>query len=787
MKKLLLTVLFPIISFSQNFDEVIIAGANNWIQPKIIDLDNDGLDDLVSVSRDGNVVWWKKDNTFSFTKTIIDETSKSWNQFNVFDIDGDLDLDILVSEQNSVEIYYNDGNQNFTATYINANSLSSNIIAGDFDGDGYYDFITTSRGQNGPVKLWKNFMNIGFPNFNQVTIANVQISSGDILSNDIDNDGDLDLIMSVSSGFWTGNHVLCYLNDGSGNFTEHVINYTLSNEHIQILDYDNDGDKDFAVKQGNCCTVLFINDGSLGFTDTQLTNDADLKSIHIVDFDNDGNNDISVVFSSSNSNDFFGFYINDGSGNFTLNTLENLNEGERINSLDYNNDGLIDFVVTSSAFDDPRIYENQGGGSFNTFALDDSFVSPTSFHSSDIDNDGLIDLVSTSSDEHELVLWHNAGTFNFTKIVLDNTESLIKYAHIDDINGDGQNDILVATYGFNLGEILLYTNDGNLNFTKSVFLSVTNVKRAFTTDINNDGNTDIIITRPASGNGQMYYYLGDGIGNYQSSLFINTIGDNKLCIDYLDVNNDGFGDLITDGAFYYQNDGNLNFTEIPLLGEGAFFDMDGDNDLDFLSSRYDFSISMNIIAWHENDGSGSFTEHQIQTGTTNSGDKFTIQDFDGDGDIDFVSCPTNDFNSQKLSYWINDGNQTFIREEINPYYLTSTHLISNDFDGDGDIDVLSSNTKFPFTLWKNTSDVALSISETPANLSLLLYPNPTTNYINIKTNDAILKAELYNIQGQKVNASFSNNKVDIQNISNGIYFLKLKTDKGTITKKIIKE
>ena len=100
----------------------------------------------------------------------------------------------------------------------------------------------------------------------------------------------------------------------------------------------------------------------------------------------------------------------------------------------------------------------------------------------------------------------------------------------------------------------------------------------------------------------------------------------------------------------------------------------------------------------------------IQTGTTNSGDKFTIQDFDGDGDIDFVSCPTNDFNSQKLSYWINDGNQTFIREEINPYYLTSTHLISNDFDGDGDIDVLSSNTKFPFTLWKNTSDVALSIS-----------------------------------------------------------------------------
>jgi len=735
-------------SFSQNFEETIIADANNWVQPKNIDLDNDGLDDLVSVSRDGNVVWWKKDNTSNFTKIIIDETTKSWNQLDVFDIDGDLDLDILISEQGSIEIYYNDGNQNFSPTYINANFLSSNITAGDFDGDGLTDFISTSRASNGAVKYWNNFMNIFF---DDTTIANVPIGNGDILADDIDNDGDLDLLMSVVSGFWTGNHVIAYLNDGNANFTELTINYTLPNEHIQILDYDNDGDKDFAV---------------------------------IVDFDNDGDNDISVVFSSSNSNDFFCFYINDGSENFTLNTLENLEEGERINSLDYNTDGLTDFIVTSSAFDDPRIYENQGGGSFNVSILDDSFVSPTSFHSSDIDNDGLIDIVSTSNDEHELVLWHNTGAFNFTKIVIDNTEPLINYAHIDDIDGDGHKDILVTTVAFNQGQILLYINDGAMNFTKSVFFNETNRFRVFSEDVDDDGDLDIVYS-VFGGNGKIRYYRNDGSGNYQSVSVISSI-DNTLCVGYLDVNNDGHKDFITDDAVYLQNDGALNFTEVTLPVAGEFFDIDGDGDLDILSSRY---TSMNIIAWHENDGSGNFTEHQIQTGTTNSGDKFTIQDFDGDGDVDFVSCPTNDFNSQKLSYWVNDGNESFTREEINPNYLTSTHLISNDFDGDGDIDVLSSNTKFPFTLWKNTSDVPLSINQYEnSRFNVNIFPNPTTDYINIQSNQGIHIVEAYSLQGQLIASHKNQNSIDVKDLSNGIYFLKIRDDLNRVqTIKFIKE
>lgn len=86
----------------------------------------------------------------------------------------------------------------------------------------------------------------------------------------------------------------------------------------------------------------------------------------------------------------------------------------------------------------------------------------------------------------------------------------------------------------------------------------------------------------------------------------------------------------------------------------------------------------------------------------------------------------------------------------------------------------------------NNNCSTLSI-ESFQNNQVQIYPNPTTDFINIKTNDPITKVELYSLQGQKVNASFSNNTVDVQDIASGVYFLKIKTTKGELVKKIIKE
>ena len=54
-----------------------------------------------------------------------------------------------------------------------------------------------------------------------------------------------------------------------------------------------------------------------------------------------------------------------------------------------------------------------------------------------------------------------------------------------------------------------------------------------------------------------------------------------------------------------------------------------------------------------------------------------------------------------------------------------------------------------------------------------IYPNPTNDYLIIESEFEITGMEIYTLQGQKV-ASYSNqNKIDIINLSNGVYFLKV--------------
>ena len=73
---------------------------------------------------------------------------------------------------------------------------------------------------------------------------------------------------------------------------------------------------------------------------------------------------------------------------------------------------------------------------------------------------------------------------------------------------------------------------------------------------------------------------------------------------------------------------------------------------------------------------------------------------------------------------------------------------------------------------------------------ITLSPNPTTNTFTITTNTKIKEIKITNIIGSQslaiINITPNNTAtIDITNLSNGIYFIKIKTDKGTINKKIM--
>ncbi|WP_293871928.1 T9SS type A sorting domain-containing protein [Flavobacterium sp.] len=74
--------------------------------------------------------------------------------------------------------------------------------------------------------------------------------------------------------------------------------------------------------------------------------------------------------------------------------------------------------------------------------------------------------------------------------------------------------------------------------------------------------------------------------------------------------------------------------------------------------------------------------------------------------------------------------------------------------------------------------------------SVKVYPNPAHTTINISCNSTIQSVALYDIQGRLLETDLANNNevsFDISGKSNGVYFIKITSDKGSKVEKIVKE
>lgn len=89
-------------------------------------------------------------------------------------------------------------------------------------------------------------------------------------------------------------------------------------------------------------------------------------------------------------------------------------------------------------------------------------------------------------------------------------------------------------------------------------------------------------------------------------------------------------------------------------------------------------------------------------------------------------------------------------------------------------------------IFSTSYDAVLGIESQVANLEteFSIYPNPSSSYVNIESEIEIKKVELINIQGQKI-IQTSQSQLDLTDIPNGIYFLKVNDVHGPF--KIIKK
>lgn len=224
------------------------------------DYDQDGYVDLYVTNSEGrkNNFLYKNDQKGSFIKittgAIVADTNYS-RCANWVDIDNDGDLDLFVTNENkqNENLYRNDGAGNFTkltdGPLLNDAGNTTSASWADIDNDGDLDvFLTNDGGYN---SLFKNNGKFNFTKITTDIVATTPAHSFSSAWSDIDNDGDVDLI--VTNSFHGKNRLVNYLyiNDGKGNFTRNatdiVATDTAWSYGCAFGDYDEDGFEDLAI------------------------------------------------------------------------------------------------------------------------------------------------------------------------------------------------------------------------------------------------------------------------------------------------------------------------------------------------------------------------------------------------------------------------------------------------------------------------------------------------------------------------------------------------------------
>ena len=193
--------------------------------------------------------------------------------------------------------------------------------------------------------------------------------------------------------------------------------------------------------------------------------------------------------------------------------------------------------------------------------------------------------------------------------------------------------------------------------------------------------------------------------------------------NFVDINNDGNLDLWAchdvAQSHAYRNDGagNLVFdiSLMPTLAVGGNYqsqwsDLDNDGDIDMYLAKCRGGAAVGdpqrINLFYKNNGDGTFTESGAAAGINDGSQSWSsaIEDYDNDGDMDILLSNISDTN--KL--YRNNGDGTFTDvyalSGINPQ-VGSWELQAADFNNDGRIDFMWQNSK---ELYLNNGDLTFT-------------------------------------------------------------------------------
>ncbi len=446
-------------------------------------------------------------------------------------------------------------------------------VAGDFDNDGDQDLFVVG----GSAGVDRFYINDGTGNFVEngaaAGVARTHQGTG-AAAGDYDNDGDLDLYVTSLGSPSTrqpGWNVL-YRNNGDGTFTDvsaaagvSIIDATTGDTFSAAFgDYDLDGDLDLAVAGWLGNSRLFRNNGdgtfmnvTLSALDIPMTANRGFAP-RFVDMDGDRYPELLWVADFYTSH----YFRNNTDGTFTNLTPGNgtgLDSNGMGNTFgDYNNDGLLDWYVSS------RINHSMTSGSGNM--LYSATSTPHVF------------------DEISIETGTNFGYWGWGVISLD-------------INHDGHLDIY-ETNGFDgsfaADPARLFINDGSGNFTDQAPIcgmdDASQGRGMVNADFDLDGDQDIVVFNNRQ---PMIYYRNDlsGVDINSITLDFDTSGVSGLAPN-------GFGTrVVFTSASHTQLrylDGGSNYLSQSELSVHAGLGGDESVDIEILWANGDVTNLVNV-------------------------------------------------------------------------------------------------------------------------------------------------------------------------------------------------
>ncbi len=715
------------------------------------------------------------------------------------DIDDDGDRDLFVGDTlGTIRFFKNDGNNSFqqqTGSNNPFNGVDVGVEAKpafiDVDDDGDFDCFIGEY--DGIINYYRNDGDHENPNFNLITGADNPFNALDVgvasapAFADIDNDGDLDFF--VGSKY---NYIKFYENTSVGANVTFVEQTGLDNpvdsiggfnSVISFTDIDDDGDFDF---------FMGMKYGSLR------------------QFENTGNASAAVFEEIEGFNNIF---YDENMGYSLTPAFIDFDGDSDFDALVGNREGKINYYNNEGTPSDPEFVMYQ--------PIDVGYLAQPAF--ADLDDDGDLDAV-IGNYFGTLDYYRNDGDAsdpNFRKakgisnpFYGDTIQEWWPKPCLVNINGgyDSDFDAFIGTY---TGTMKYYVNNGSAQVP--VFFEQTGIYNPF--DALNLGFANKPVFVDIDGDEDFDVFLGcqDATMKYYENI---TDGVNIEFAQRTGTNNPFDG------------------VNVGSYADPAFCDIDGDNDFDAIIGTY----SGTRIRYFQNTGTSDSPAFVERTGSQNPFDGITEEypcpsfaDIDNDTDFDlFVGCRfgairyfeqncppvvaheipnQNPLVGQPFSYTI-PGNTFYDHDAGDELVYSSTLMDGNPLPGwltfnpdtreysgtasvTGTLNIkaivedVASQTAFDvFNMVVTEESLSIDMRESE---QAIIYPVPAGDFLNIQLTDfepGMVDIEILDISGrilitERVNCAGRNSeaKINVSNLSRGIYYINIRRGKSTINKK----